>query len=226
MAKEWVLNMATNRWGLNKKQRVGPVSQWIREVEPRDVAEWEQAYYQRLADFLRAKGIEQSPQDYLRTLGERLYVKISEVLRAEVEAITLEDCLAYIHDLVIRRTFEGYRRELETIYGQLQNALGVSIEPAPDEIDRRYQVDFLIPVGPYFIGLQIKPITYMHMTEVHEWLRRMEAAHRRFQRRFGGRVFVIFSKSQGRHKIIANPEVVDQIRAEIRRLEELQVKES
>jgi hypothetical protein len=26
MAKEWILNMATNRWGLNKKDSVGPVS--------------------------------------------------------------------------------------------------------------------------------------------------------------------------------------------------------
>jgi len=29
MSKEWVLNMATNRWGLNKKSSVGPVSVWI-----------------------------------------------------------------------------------------------------------------------------------------------------------------------------------------------------
>ncbi len=28
MAKEWILNMATNRWGLNKKTSVGPVAQW------------------------------------------------------------------------------------------------------------------------------------------------------------------------------------------------------
>lgn len=35
MAKEWILNMATNRWGLNKKNSVGPVSQWIRECGPK-----------------------------------------------------------------------------------------------------------------------------------------------------------------------------------------------
>jgi len=35
MAKEWILNMATNRWGLNKKSMVGPVAQWIREVSPK-----------------------------------------------------------------------------------------------------------------------------------------------------------------------------------------------
>ena len=31
MAKEWILNVATNRWGLNKKRCVGPTSKWIRE---------------------------------------------------------------------------------------------------------------------------------------------------------------------------------------------------
>ncbi len=221
MPKEWVLNMATNRWGLNKKRSVGPVAQWIREVAPRDVNEWEKAYYERLTAFLKAKGISQSPQEYLRTLGERLFIKISEVLRAEIEAITLDDCIAYIHHLVIHRTFEGYRRELETIYGQLQTELGYPIEPASDEIDRRYQVDFLIPIGPYRIGLQLKPITYMHMNEVHQWLKRMETAHQRFQRRFGGRVFVVFSQTQGRQKRIANPEVIDEIRAEIQRLQSL-----
>jgi len=34
MAKEWILNMATYRWGLNKKDSVGPVSSWIRECGP------------------------------------------------------------------------------------------------------------------------------------------------------------------------------------------------
>ena len=42
MAKEWILNMATNRWGLNKKNSVGPVSQWIRECRPKTIKEWEE----------------------------------------------------------------------------------------------------------------------------------------------------------------------------------------
>lgn len=42
MAKEWILNMATNKWGLNEKNSVGPVSQF---------------YYKKLANFLRKKNI-------------------------------------------------------------------------------------------------------------------------------------------------------------------------
>ena len=56
MAKEWILNMATNRWGLNKKSSVGPVSQWIRECSPRIIKDWEDFYYKKLADFLKNKG--------------------------------------------------------------------------------------------------------------------------------------------------------------------------
>jgi hypothetical protein len=54
MAKEWILNMATNRWGLNKKNSVGPVSQWIRECNPKTIEDWENFYFKKLANFLRS----------------------------------------------------------------------------------------------------------------------------------------------------------------------------
>ena len=219
MPKEWVLNQATNRWGLNKKRSVGPVSAWIREVAPRSVEQWEQAYYQRLARFLQEQGLEMRPEAYLRHLGERLYVKISEVLRAEIEAVTVDDCVAYIHQLAIDRTFAGYRREIETVYGQLQELLGVPIQPAPDEIDRRYQVDFVIEVQGRWIGLQIKPISFEHQPDAYAWQKRLQKSHQAFRRRYGGPVFVVFSRREGRRKVIANPEVVDAIQDAIVRLQ-------
>lgn len=218
MAKEWILNLATNRWGLNKKRSVGPVSEWIREAMPRSEAEWEQAYYVRLEEMLNARGIALSPQEYLRSLGERLFVKVSEVVRAEIEEVTLEDCVAYIHDLVIRRTFDGYWREIETVYGQLQQQLQVSIEPASDRLDRLYNVDFVIRVGEALIGLQIKPVTYQQMNEVHRWQTWMAEAHRKFTAKYGGKVFVVFSVREGQRKRIANPGVIEEILREIRRL--------
>ncbi len=220
MAKEWVLNIATNRWGLNKKNKVGPVAQWIREASPKSVDEWEQAYLKRLAQWLQERKIPLSPEAYLHSLGERLYVKISEVLRQEVEGVTLEDCVAYIRTLVIHRTFEGYRRELQTVYEQLRAHLQVEIEPAPDEVDRTYHVDFWIPVGARRIGIQIKPITYMQQSDVHRWLSWMEQAHKGFERKFGGRVFVVFSRKEGRRHVIANPEVIKALREELQRLQQ------
>ncbi|MEM7818466.1 MAG: MjaI family restriction endonuclease, partial [Candidatus Aenigmatarchaeota archaeon] len=34
MGKEWILNIANSRWGLTKKNKVGPVAAWIRECSP------------------------------------------------------------------------------------------------------------------------------------------------------------------------------------------------
>ncbi len=218
MAKEWILNMATNRWGLNKKRSVGPVAAWIREEAPRDEEAWREAYYRRLKAMLDGKGVALSPEAYLRALGEKLYVKVTEVVRAEIEEVTVEDCVRYIENLVVHRTFEGYQREIDTIYGQLQAALGVPIVPAPDDIDRGYNVDFLIEIGPARIGIQIKPITYQQMPDVHHWQQWMAATHEKFAQKFGGKVFVVFSVREGRARKIANPEVVAALKEEIRRL--------
>ncbi len=67
--------MATNRWGLNKKNKVGPVSQWIRECSPKTIKDWEKSYYEKLADFLKEKGIFGEPHEYMEDLEKKLYVK-------------------------------------------------------------------------------------------------------------------------------------------------------
>ena len=76
--------------------------------------------------------LKQQPQ-IIEDLGKKLYVKITEVIQSEVAEITEQDCIDYMIQLVIDRTFDGYTTEIQTIYGQLQNILGVKIEPAPDE---------------------------------------------------------------------------------------------
>ena len=218
MAKEWILNMATNRWGLNKKASVGPVSLWIRECDPKSTTDWEKFYYQKLADMLQKKSIDLRPQEYLQDLGRKLHTKITEVIQAEIEEVTEEDCLQYIYDLVIKRTFDGYQTEINTIYGQLEKMLEISIKPAPDEWDRLYNVDFYIEIKGKFIGLQIKPITYEQTPEVHrskEWLGK---THNKFEKEQGGKVFIVFSIKQDGKKVIHNPEVLNDIQEEIGRL--------
>lgn len=77
MKKEWILNIATNRWGLNKKNSVGPVSEWIRECAPKTIDEWEEFYLKKLKDFLSKNGINVQPDEYLEHLGKKLYIKIT-----------------------------------------------------------------------------------------------------------------------------------------------------
>jgi len=43
--------------------------------------------------------------------------------------------------------------------------------------------------------------------------------HKKFEQKFGGKVFFIFSSKANGKKVIMNPEVIDEIREEISRLE-------
>jgi hypothetical protein len=221
MAKEWILNIATNRWGLNKKESVGPVSDWIRECAPKTLEEWREFYLKKLEEFLSRKGIKISPSEYLEYLGRKLYTKITEVIRAEIDEVSEEDCINYIYNLVINRTFEGYQTEVETIYKLLQRELGVEIKPAPDEWDRLYNVDFYIELSGKYIGIQIKPITYNQTPEIHKWKEWLSKTHKKFEKKYGGKVFIVFSVKKGDRKEIYNKEVVAEIRKEINRLKML-----
>lgn len=112
------------------------------------------------------------------------------------------------------------RCQPKTVYEQLEQALGVKLQPAPDEWDRRYNVDFYIPVGEKAIGIQIKPITYAQTPEAHKWQEWMSKSHERFEHEQGGKVFIVFSITEkGGGKRVWNVQVIEQIRDEIQRLQ-------
>ena len=105
--KEFVLNYATNRWGLNKKHNVGPTSDSIRMCAPRSLQEWADFYYSNVRSF-----------DHINDLGHKLYDIIRNILPQEkrfypdlLNSITEDDCIAYLHQLVINRQYEGYLQE-------------------------------------------------------------------------------------------------------------------
>lgn len=207
MAKEWILNQANMRWGLTKKNKVGAVSDEIRNCAPKSLKEWAEYYYKNVYS-----------KSQLEQLGRRLYIKITEVCQAEIESITEEDCIDFIINLVINRTFDGYQSEIQTIYGQMQQALNVKVEPAPDEWDRGYNVDFFIRVNDKYIGLQIKPAGYAYITQIINELEFQKKTHEKFTAKYGGKVFYIISVKEEKKKVIYNPEVIEEIRKEIERL--------
>ena len=208
MAKEWILNQSMNRWGLNKKNSVGPVSDLIRKCAPKKLEEWEKYYYENV-----------HPEKYLEELGKKLHVKITEIIQYEVGEVTEQDCIDYMKEVVIKRTFDGYETEIQTIYGQLQKLLGVPVKPAPDEWDRLYNVDFFIQVNDKYIGFQIKPVSFGHTFEDYKWKEMQETTHLKFEKKFGGSVFTIFSTKVGEKKVITNPEVIEEIKTEINKLQ-------
>lgn len=208
MAKEWILNSAMNRYQLNYKKNVGPTSESIRVCSPKNLEEWRTYYYANVKS-----------EEHLEELGRRLYVKITEVIQSEVAEVTEQDCIDYIKDVVINRTYEGYCTEIETIYGQLQQILGVPIVAAPDEWDRHYNVDFYIEVNGKYVGLQIKPVNKgLQLPEIYKEYALQKASHTKFKEKYGGEVFYVYSVKVDKKKIIANPEVVDEIRKEINRI--------
>lgn len=214
---ETLLNYAMNRWGLNKAHSVGKTSELIRACAPSEFKEWESFYFTE-AKQKKKNGIAIT-REYITGLGRTLYLKLSEVVQNELESITEEECIDYAYNLVLNRTYEGYRTEIETIYGQLESAVGEKIKAAPDKWDRTYNVDFFIKVADRFIGIQIKPIESGQALNQYQWVEMHKKNHERFEKNFGGKAFFVYSiKSSGKKKRIYNTEVIEEIITEIKRL--------
>lgn len=232
MAKEWILgsegknlkfkretllNYGMNRRGLNKAHSVGPTSELIRACAPGSFEEWENFYF-GTATQKKKNGLRVT-REYITGLGQTLYIKLTEVVQYELAPIKEEECVDYAYNLVLNRTYEGYRTEIDTIYGQLESILRVRIEPAPDEWDRTYGVDFFIKVSDSYIGLQVKPISSGKSLNDYQWIEMHEKNHAKFRAKYGGKVFFVFSvKGPGDKKRISNTEVIEEIAAEIKRL--------
>jgi hypothetical protein len=216
--RETLLNYGMNRWGLNKTHSVGPTSKLIRDCSPKSFEEWEEYYFTNAVQNKR-DGLKIT-REYITDLGRKLYVKISEVVQNELESIQEEECIDYAYNLVLNRTYEGYQREINTVYGQMESILAVKIQPAPDEWDRTFNVDFFIQIKDKFIGLQIKSVSGLALDH-YQWEAMHEQNHAKFEKRFGGHVFFIYSKKSGKKAQIDNIEVIEQIREEIDRLKKL-----
>ncbi len=211
MAKEWILNSVMNRFQLNFKRNVGPTSESIRKCSPKNIEEWKSYYFAKV-----------KPREHIVELGKKLYTKITEVVQSEVAEITEQDCIDYMIELVIDRTYDGYHTEIQTIYGQLQNILQIKIEPSPDEWDRLFNVDFFIKIKEKYIGLQIKPVnTGLQLPEIFKEYAIQEETHKKFTEVFGGKVFYLFSEKIGDKKEIKNKEEIIEIQKEIERLSKL-----
>ena len=105
--KEFVLNYATNRWGLNKKTNVGSTSDSIRLCAPKSIQEWANYYYDNVRSYT-----------HIDELGSKLYEKVRTILPEErrffpalLDSITEDDCIQFLHQLVINRQYEGYCKE-------------------------------------------------------------------------------------------------------------------
>ncbi len=215
--KEKVLNYSCQTYQLSRPNKVGAVMALIRECQPQTIEEWEKWYFENAY----TEGRQQSKitKENLNELGERLYVKIKEIVIPEwseaFDQLTLQDCIDYIFNLTINRTFDGFLREKSVVEDNLAKRFPeVRFEQSDPELDHAGDIDYLGWVGNKAFGIQIKPVTAKANFGNYSITERMKASFDDFTERFGGRVFIIFSFDGE----IGNANVLDQIKEEIARL--------
>lgn len=215
--KEKVLNYATQTYQLSRPNKVGAVMALIRECQPKSFGQWEKWYFENA--ITDGKIPSKITTASLEELGERLYVKIKEIVIPEwTEAfsqLTLQDCIDYIHNLTINRTFDGFIREKSVIEDTLvKNFPNVKFEESDPELDHAGDIDYLGWIGDNAFGIQIKPVTAKTNFGNYSATERMKASFANFTKLYGGHVFIVFSVDD----TIKNEEVIGQIAVEIKRL--------
>ncbi len=219
--KEKVLNYANQTYQLSRPNKVGAVMALIRECQPKSIQEWEKWYFEKA--YADGKNPVKITKEVLEELGERLYVKIKEIVIPEWQQafnqLTLQDCIDYIHNLTINRTFDGFYREKSVVTGILEKKFkDVKFVESEPELDHAGDIDYLGYVGNKAFGIQIKPVTAKANFGNYSPSERMKASFREFERKYGGKVFIIFSVDDE----VKNTEVFDDIEREIARLKKLQ----
>lgn len=215
--KEHVLNYACQTYQLSRPNKVGAVMALIRECQPASIEEWEAWYFAHA--FTTGKQPTKVTAESLRELGERLYAKIKEVVMPEWQEafrqLTEQDCIDYIHNLTIQRTYDGFLREKSVVNDGLAKLFPeVIFEETSPELDHAGDIDYMIRIGDKAIGLQIKPVTAQANFGGYSLTERMKASFDKFSEEYGGKVFIV----QSLDGEIANKEVIEQIRTEIERL--------
>jgi len=215
--KEKVLNYACQTYQLSRPNKVGAVMALIRECQPQTITDWERWYFENA--YTAAKMKTKITNESLQELGERLYEKITEVVIPEWQAafaqLTLQDCIDYIFNLTINRTFDGFLREKSVVNDGLAKVFpDVVFEESDPELDHAGDIDYIAKIGNKAFGIQIKPVTAKSNFGNYSATERMKASFADFEEKFGGKVFVVFSLDGE----IANKEVIKEIQTEIEKL--------
>lgn len=215
--KERVLNYACQTYQLSRPNKVGAVMALIRDCQPASFEEWESWYFGNA--YTAGKNPTKITAESLKELGERLYAKITEVVIPEWESafreLTEQDCIDYIYNLTINRTYDGYMREKSVINDGLAKIFpDIQFEESDPQLDHAGDIDYIAKVGGQAIGIQIKPIMANTNFGGYSLTERMKASFDAFREQYGGNVFIVFSLDGE----IANKDVVEHIKSEIDRL--------
>ncbi len=215
--KEKVLNYACQTYQLSRPNKVGAVMALIRECQPKTIEEWERWYFETA--FTASKNPIKITPEILTELGERLHEKITEVVIPEWQAafgeLSLQDCKDYIFNLTINRTYDGFIREKSVVNdGLVKYFPEVNFVESDNDLDHAGDVDYLGFISDKAFGIQIKPITAKANFGNYAVSERMKANFLDFEKKYFGKVFIVFSLDGE----IGNKEVIKEIKEEIKRL--------
>lgn len=218
--KEKVLNFACQNYQLSRPNKVGAVMALIRECQPKTFEEWEKWYF----DNAYTSGTKKNKitHEVLNELGNRLYEKITSIVipewTAAFNSLTLDDCISYIYNLTLNRTYDGYRREKSVINDNLEKRFNnVRFEESDPELDHAGDIDYLGFVGDLAFGIQIKPVTAQSNFGNYSPTERMKNSFDEFTKKYKGKVFVVFSIDEK----IQNENIIKEIGIEIERLKSI-----
>ena len=218
--KEHVLNYACQLYQLSRPNKVGAVMALIRDCQPSSLEQWKDWYFENA--YTATKNPSKATKvtmESLVELGERLYNKIQEFVIPEWEEafhqLTLQDCIDYVYNITINRTYDGYIREKSVVNDNLAKRFKeVDFEESDPELDHAGDIDYVAKVGKYQFGIQIKPVTASANFGGYSLSERMKASFDEFSEKYGGKVFIVYSQKE----TIVNKEIIDEIEKEIERL--------
>lgn len=218
--KEKVLNYACQTYQLSRPNKVGAVMALIRDCQPKTIEEWETWYFKNAST--ESKNPVKIKPESLQELGERLYEKITCIVIPEWQEafnnLTKKDCIDYIYNLTINRTYEGYLREKSVVNDGLAVIFPeIVFEESDIDLDHTGDIDYIAKVGTKAFGIQIKPITAKANFGNYSPTERMRDNFSEFTRKYGGKVFIVFSVKGE----VANEEIIKDIENEIERLKRL-----
>ncbi len=215
--KEFLLNYTNRRWGLTKTTKVGEVMSLIRECQPKTFEEWENWYFQNA--YTKTKARIKITEKTLTELGERLYSKLKEIvipqIKDAIRNLTYDDCIEYVYNLTIKRTYDGFITEKSVVNDILgKHFTEVLFEESDPKLDHAGDIDYIGKVGKMAFGLQIKPVTANANLGNYDVSARMEQSFKNFEEKFGGKVFTVYSINDK----IGNSDIYEKLSKEIERL--------
>lgn len=211
---EFLLNSVNARGAsFTAKHKVGPTSHLINSSSPLSYNDWVEYYFENAIEE-KIGGKKVTVERFFELglgLKERMRRIFEESMKEKMLDIPDKVFAAFVYNLTINRTWDGYIGEKE-VENLLEEHLKFKVIDSK-EFENKYLVDKHINIGLYKIGFQVKPDSFFndHLIKTAH-----EVKHRAFENEYGGKVFFVYYNPQT--GIINSNELIQSVNLEILRL--------